>query len=67
MTPLHASAASALAVGLILYAMGVARPIWRSAALVLLSAFAGYYTYQQYKGAECCGETAEKTCPDKGK
>ena len=69
MTPLYASAASALAVGLILYVAGLARPIWRSAALVMVAAFAGYFAYEKY-GAKCCtacGETSEKTSPEKGK
>lgn len=59
MEPLYVSAAAAIAVGLILYVTGLARPLWRSGALVMVSAFAGYYVYQKYTR----GKPGEKTCP----
>ena len=59
MDPLRASAAAAIGVGLILYVAGLARPIWRSATLVLLSTFAGYYAYQMHVKEGVCAKTEE--------
>ena len=62
MDPLYVSAAAAIVVGIVLYVSGLARPLWRSAGLVMVSAIAGYYVYQKYypkKPSVECGETEE--------
>ena len=61
---LIASGTGAVAAGAIIFYFGMQRPLWRSAAVVLLAALAAYFAYSYIfpeKCEACVQEEAPKT------